>query len=131
MKTLALEKSMGDLLWSSSGTRIIIPFGLQTAHLLPLESPLRSLSLFDPFVSEDRVPSSTSVRGEYFWPFDICLLCKGEIKVEKDSAWSLPAGPDVWIENHVSHYFCFSCYPAALLGIGVVLILQEHLAWFY
>lgn len=67
-----------------SGTRIIIPFGLQFAHLLPLESPLRSISLFDSFVSEDRVPSSTSMRGEYFWPFDICLLCKGEIKVEKE-----------------------------------------------
>ena len=48
--------------------------------------------------------------------------------MEKDSARSLPAGPDAWIENDVSHYFCFSCYPAALLGIRVFLILQEHLA---
>lgn len=94
----------------------------------PLESPFH---IVDSFISEDRVPSSVSMTGEYFWPFDICLLCKEQIKVEKDSAWSLPAGPDVWIENDVSHYFCFSCYPTALLGIWVFLILQEHLAWFY
>jgi len=48
------------------GTRIIIPFGLQVPHLLSLESPLHSISLFDSFVSEDRVLSSTSMRGEYF-----------------------------------------------------------------
>lgn len=113
-----------------SGTRIIIPFGLQILHLLPLESPPHSISLFDSLISEDRVPSSASMRGGYLWPFDICLLCKGEIKAEKESAWSLPGGPDVWIENHVSHYFSFSCYPMALLGIWAFLILQEHLDWF-
>lgn len=30
-----------------SGTRIIIPFGLQIPHFLPLESPIHSISLFD------------------------------------------------------------------------------------
>lgn len=102
MKILALKKLLGDLS-VFSGTRIIIPFGLQIPHCLYWN--LYFISLFDSLICEDRVPNSVSMTGEYFWPFDICLLCKEEIKVEKDSAWSLPAGPDVWIQNDVSHFF--------------------------
>lgn len=116
-ENLGLQEIIGRFIIVFSGTRIIIPFGLQIPHHLHWN--LHFISLFHSFIYEVRVPSSVSMTGEYFWPFDICLLCKEEIKVEKDSAWSLPAGPDVWIENDVSHYFCFSCYPPALLGIWV------------
>lgn len=121
-RILLLHENLGSLeiigrfIIVFSGTRIIIPFSLQIPHSLHWN--LHFISLFHSFICEDSVPSSVSMTGEYFWPFDICLLCKEEIKVEKDSTWSLPAGPDVWIENDVSHYFCFSCYLLHFLAFG-------------
>lgn len=118
-----------------SGTGIITPFGLQIAHLLPLESPLRSISLFDSFVSEDRVPSSTSMRGEYFWPFDICLLCKGGDKGGErqcliPSSWTRCMNRKSCFSLFL--FFMLSCSTSWHLGVfdiagapGLILLKQE------